>query len=37
LRKVFEVGTLSPDFGCGWAEESCFQRTIAAKYSKEDT
>jgi hypothetical protein len=37
LRKVFKICRLSPDLSCDWAEKSCFQRTVAAKYSKSDT
>ena len=37
LRKVFEVGALSPDFGRTLMKKSYFQRTIYAKYSKDGT
>ena len=37
LRKVFKNKGISSDLGWEYAEKSCFQRTIAAKYSKSGT
>jgi hypothetical protein len=37
IRKVFKVGSLSLDFGETLMEKSHFQRTVGAKYSKEET